>query len=54
MTESVSKDSALRDILDRLLTEIDDVIALIARPLTSETGDVSSETAGLQIDAPAA
>ena len=50
MTESVSKDSALRDILDRLLTEIDDVIALIARPLTSDNG---SDAAALEIEAPA-
>ena len=51
MNESVSKDGALRDILDRLLTEIDDVIALIARPLTT---DISDAAGVLEIEAPAA
>lgn len=54
MSEPVSKDNALRDILDRLLTEIDEVIALIGRPLTCEIGDAASDAARLEIEAPAA
>jgi hypothetical protein len=54
MSESVSSDNALRDILDRLLTEIDDVIAFIGRPLTGELGDAASESTGLELEAPAA
>jgi hypothetical protein len=54
MSESVSKDNAMRDILDRLLTEIDDVIALISRPLKTEFSEASSETSGLELEAPAA
>jgi hypothetical protein len=53
MSESVSKDNALRDILDRLLTEIDDVIALISRPLKTEFSETSSEPSGLELEAPA-
>lgn len=52
MTESASKDSALRDILDRLLHEIDDVIALIGRPLTSDLAD-AGESVALDCDATA-
>jgi hypothetical protein len=51
MGDSASKDNALRDILDRLLIEIDDVIALIGRPLTGEFGDGGSDSA--ELEAPA-
>ena len=43
MAESVGIESVLSDIVGRLMREVDEVIALIQRPLVAQIGDLSDD-----------